>query len=58
VWGIFNSEGCIENGFVSANEAKSALSMRYDTEDELHIAECCHDHPEEEREYCQLCNEE
>jgi hypothetical protein len=55
-FGIFNDEGKVEGDFYSFESAAAAVSERYTDEDEVHVAECCHDHPEHEREACEECN--
>jgi uncharacterized protein (UPF0128 family) len=57
-FGIFNDEGCCERGFTSKEEAERAIAERYEPGDELHAAEVCHDHPENERFTCEICNAE
>lgn len=57
-WGIFNDEGCIENGFGDEDEAKIAVLDRYCADDGVHIAEICHDHPDQEHATCEHCNRE
>jgi hypothetical protein len=54
-YGIFNDEGCVEGGFASEAEAKAAIEDRYSDEDDLHVAEACHNHPEHEKESCEDC---
>ncbi len=54
-FGIFSDEGCLERDFYSREEAERVLSERY-PDDGAHVGECCPDHPEEERETCELCN--
>jgi hypothetical protein len=58
MFGIFNDEGLVEGDFYSQEEAQTAIKERYSEEDDLHVAECCHDHPEQERESCEECNSE
>jgi len=54
-FGIFNDEGKIEGGMFSRAEAEARMAEGYTSEDEVHIGECCHDHPEHEREGCEEC---
>lgn len=53
-WGIFNDEGMIEDGFRSEAEAMVAIET-YDPDDDVHVAEICHDHPDQERHNCEHC---
>lgn len=58
-FGIFNDEGLLEDGFFSEEEARNALHIetggRYDEDEHAHVAEICHDHPENERDNCEDC---
>jgi len=54
--GIFNDEGLLEGSLYSPKEIQDALS-RY-SEDEVHLAEICPDHPEQEAKFCEECNSE
>jgi hypothetical protein len=56
--GIFNDEGMIDGPFYSREEADRVMTERYSAEDGEHVAECCHDHPENERATCEDCNAE
>jgi hypothetical protein len=53
-FGIFTDEGIIEGGFYDRAKAEIVMERDYSEED-AHVAECCHDHPENEREYCEEC---
>lgn len=57
-WGIFNDEGLVEGGFCAEGAAKTAAATRYDPDDDVHVAEICHDHPEHERASCERCDRE
>ena len=57
-WGLFNEEGCIEASFFTLTEALATAEKCYAQEDDLHIAETCPDHAEQEKEFCELCDEE
>jgi hypothetical protein len=54
-FGIFGDEGCCERDFYSVEEASEALADRYGEDDDLHVARCCPDHPDEEAESCESC---
>jgi hypothetical protein len=54
-FGIFNDEGCTENGMFSVQEAEARLVELGEEADGCHVAECCGEHPEEEREHCEIC---
>ncbi len=56
-YGIFTDDGLIEGGFYSEKSAQKALDLDY-AEDEAHVAEICHDHPEHEADTCEECNAE
>ena len=58
MFGIFNDEGCVESDFHTCEAAEKAISERYSVDDDVHVAECCHDHPDEERETCEECLDE
>lgn len=57
-FGVFSDEGKIDGGFYSFEEAQNALESLYAEEDDVHVGECCHDHPEHEKDTCELCNAE
>ncbi len=57
IYGIFNDEGLLEGDFASLKEAQD-VAEEYDDEDDVHVAECCPDHPKEERATCEACDEE
>ncbi len=57
-FGLFSDEGLIEGGFTTALDALHTMRQVYSPEDELHVAECCPDHPEHERASCEECNAE
>lgn len=57
-FGIFNDEGCIEGGMFSRAEAEARLVEMGDEGEGCHVAECCIEHPESEREHCEECNAE
>lgn len=52
--GIFTDEGCIDRGFYSREEAQAELDKSY-AEDDAHLGEFCHDHPENEKDGCPEC---
>ena len=54
-YGIFNDEGMIEGDFYSKEEAEAAVAARYTADDEVHVARCCPEHSEQERENCEDC---
>lgn len=54
--GIFSDEGKLEGSFYSWSEARKALAEQY-AEDDAHVAECCEEHPDEERATCERCDE-
>jgi len=55
-FGIFSDEGKIVGGFFNREEAEAFEHANYSAEDETHVAECCHDHAENEAESCEDCN--
>jgi hypothetical protein len=55
-FGIWADDGQLERGFFSRAEAEEALAKRYSPEDEAHVGECCHDHPSQEHDSCEICN--
>lgn len=57
-WGIFNDEGQVEGDFASAEAAAAAIAARYLDDDGLHVAPCCHDHPEHAATACEVCDED
>lgn len=59
MFGLFNDEGCVEGDYSEA-EAVARLA-KYESEDPDHgmwVAEQCPDHPEHEKDSCELCEEE
>ena len=54
-FGIFNEEGCIEGGMFSRPEAEARIAAMGEEAEGCHVAECCIEHPEEEREHCREC---
>ncbi len=57
-FGIFGDGGLLEGEFYDDEiEARRVLAARY-SEDAAHVAECCPDHPEHERETCEQCDED
>lgn len=54
-FGIFSDDGLLEGGFYSEEHAERIRERDYD-EDDAHVAECCHDHPEHERATCECCD--
>lgn len=57
-FGIFNEEGCIEGGMFSRREAEARLVAMGEEAEGCHVAECCGEHPEREREFCEKCGVE
>jgi len=57
-FGIFNDEGKIEGDFYSMVEAQARIDADPETYEGCHAAECCHDHPEYEKDDCEDCGEE
>lgn len=57
-YGLFNDEGLVEAGFYSVEEAKAAITDRYDAGDELEIEEVCPYHQEHARCGCEECDNE
>lgn len=55
-YGIFNDEGCMENGTFDVAKANTILVERYHPEDDCRVSECCVDHDEEEAGSCQHCD--
>lgn len=53
-YGIFNEEGLLEGGFYSAEEAQTKWISTY-RDDDAYVAECCHDHPDQETDRCEEC---
>lgn len=54
-FGIFGDEGCCEREFYSRSEADAALAANYSSDDDLHVSECCSEHPDNERDGCEDC---
>ena len=56
-FGIFNDEGLLEGGFYSKEEADARMDQGYSEEEEgdVYTAPVCHDHPEFEKDNCDLC---
>lgn len=54
-FGIFNEEGCCEGGMFSREEAEARIKAMGEEAEGCHVAECCHEHPEQEREHCEEC---
>lgn len=57
-FGIFNDEGCIEDGFYSREEAEAAVINNYPDEDGVEVAPICEEHEEQDANHCMICNEE
>jgi len=57
-YALFNDEGMVEGGFYSVEEATAAIADRYSEDDELTVEEVCHDHPEQPKCGCVLCDDE
>ena len=56
MYGIFNSEGCVETGFHFLNDAAAAIREDYEDDDELYPARVCPDHPDQENGFCDECD--
>lgn len=56
-YGIFSDEGFLEGDFYTKEAAEKCAADRY-SEDDVHVAECCEQHREEEKEGCEKCEEE
>ena len=56
-YGLFNDEGCVENGFRDPAAAARAALERYSDEDELTVSALCDQHPEQSADYCEECEE-
>lgn len=54
-FGIFNDEGLVEGGFVDRDTAETTVREMYSDEDDLHVGEICHDHPDYEAANCEAC---
>jgi hypothetical protein len=60
-YGIFGDEGCVEAQLYSKKQAEASLSLyriEADGGEEFHYAEICPEHEEQEKDYCEECNEE
>jgi hypothetical protein len=55
-FGIFNDEGKVEGDFCSMAEAQAPIDADPETYEGCYAAECCHDHPEYEKDNCEDCN--
>jgi hypothetical protein len=62
MFGLFNDEGCVEGDFSTEAEAVARLAQYEedlgDSDHGLWVAEQCPDHPEHEKNSCELCEEE
>lgn len=58
VFWVWNDEGQIDGPLYSRAEAEDVFAILYSAEDGEYVAEACHDHPEQEHESCECCNEE
>lgn len=56
-FGIFNDEGLVEYDFDSKEAADTTLAT-YGDDHGCWVSECCHDHPEHEKDSCEECNAE
>ena len=54
-FGVFTDEGAVATEFYSKESAEAWLASNCEP-GEAHVAEVCHDHPEHERDNCELCN--
>lgn len=54
-FGIFNDEGLIEDDHTESS-ANDAVKSRYPDDDTIYVAECCYDHPEYDKDACEVCN--
>ncbi len=65
-WGIFTDEGKVEGDFYSRESADACFAKLTADDDDraacesenMHVGECCHDHPENEKDNCEDCNAE
>lgn len=54
-WGIFTDEGCVEDGFTSAEAAEAVRLARY-YDDEAEVLPVCHDHEGQASTRCEACD--
>lgn len=54
-FGIFNDEGCVERGFFSVADAKTAAVTTYAEDDGLSVSELCQEHDEQPYDTCEEC---
>ena len=57
-YGLFNDEGCVEQGFYSLATAEKALAERYSPDDDLSISPMCEDHEGQPSVGCEDCEGE
>jgi hypothetical protein len=57
-YGLFSDEGMVEGQFYTPEEARAAITDRYDADDGLEIEEICPDHPGQPRCGCEECDSE
>ncbi len=57
-YGLFSDEGLVEDGFYSPEEARKAITERYNEDDGLEIEEICPEHAEHPRNGCEECDAE
>ncbi len=55
-FGLFTDDGCIEGGFYSISDALAGCK-KYPGE-VIEVLECCPEHPDQSREFCEECNAE
>ncbi len=53
-YGIFNDEGLVADGFISVEAAEAFMDP--EEYEDCHVGKICHDHPDQEAEYCEECN--
>ncbi len=57
-FGIFSDEGKVVGDFYSKEEAEAFSAKNFTADDEVVVAACCHDHPENKAEHCEECDAE
>jgi hypothetical protein len=54
-YGIFNDEGCLEQGIYDEGEAYITKDDSYQDEPGVYVAEVCPEHDLQPREFCEDC---
>lgn len=58
-WGVFNAEGCVEDGLWTLEEALEAAERhRSDGDDDAEASPICDDHEEQPYRTCEECQSE